>query len=58
MTMAAGAASEPVTAAAEAARRAKALREAIRAHDHAYYVLDAPTVSDAEYDALYRELAK
>jgi DNA ligase (NAD+) len=56
--MAAGAASEPVTAAAEAARRARALRDAIRAHDHAYYVLDAPTVSDAEYDALYRELVE
>ncbi|HEX4883129.1 MAG TPA: NAD-dependent DNA ligase LigA, partial [Casimicrobiaceae bacterium] len=38
------------------ADRVRALREAIRAHDHAYYVLDAPTVSDAEYDALYREL--
>jgi DNA ligase (NAD+) len=32
------------------------LRDAIAAHNHAYYVLDAPTVSDAEYDALYREL--
>jgi DNA ligase (NAD+) len=32
------------------------LRSAIAAHDHRYYVLDAPTVSDAEYDALYREL--
>ena len=40
-----------------AAERAKALREAIRKHDHAYYVLDRPTVSDAEYDALFRELA-
>nr|WP_228151687.1 NAD-dependent DNA ligase LigA [Pseudazoarcus pumilus] len=32
------------------------LRDAIRAHDHAYYVLDAPTVPDAEYDRLFREL--
>jgi DNA ligase (NAD+) len=38
--------------------RAAALREAIAAHDHAYYVLDAPTVSDAEYDALFRELVE
>ncbi|HVE49063.1 MAG TPA: NAD-dependent DNA ligase LigA [Casimicrobiaceae bacterium] len=36
--------------------RINALRNAIGAHDHAYYVLDAPTVSDAEYDALFREL--
>ena len=30
--------------------------EQIRAHQFAYYVRDAPTVSDAEYDALMREL--
>ncbi|MDR1117799.1 MAG: NAD-dependent DNA ligase LigA [Bifidobacteriaceae bacterium] len=28
----------------------------IRAHEHAYYVADAPTVSDAEFDALMRQL--
>jgi DNA ligase (NAD+) len=38
------------------AARAKALRAAIRAADHAYYVLDRPTIGDAEYDALFREL--
>ena len=38
------------------AERAAALRAAIDAHNHAYYVLDAPTVSDAEYDRLFREL--
>ena len=32
-------------------QRAAALRAAIDAHNHRYYVLDAPTVSDAEYDA-------
>ena len=32
------------------------LRNTIRAHDHAYYVLDNPTVADAEYDALMQEL--
>jgi DNA ligase (NAD+) len=42
--------------ASEAARRAAALREEIGRHDHAYYVLDAPVVSDAQYDALFREL--
>lgn len=40
-----------------AASRAAALRRTIAGHDHAYYVLDQPTISDAEYDALYRELA-
>ena len=39
---------------AAAKKRAAALREGIETHDHNYYVLDAPTVSDAEYDALYR----
>jgi DNA ligase (NAD+) len=36
--------------------RAEQLCAEIRAHDHAYYVLDAPTVPDAEYDRLFREL--
>ncbi|UCE30760.1 MAG: NAD-dependent DNA ligase LigA, partial [Burkholderiales bacterium] len=36
--------------------RARKLRDEIAAHDYAYYVLDAPTVSDAEYDRLFREL--
>jgi len=38
------------------AARAATLRREIAAHDQRYYVLDAPSVSDAEYDALYREL--
>ncbi|TRO78946.1 NAD-dependent DNA ligase LigA [Trichloromonas acetexigens] len=32
------------------------LREALRRHNHNYYVLDAPEISDAEYDELFREL--
>lgn len=36
--------------------RLAALREEIRAYDHAYYVLDNPRIADAEYDALMREL--
>jgi DNA ligase (NAD+) len=32
------------------------LRAEIERHDHAYYVLDAPTIPDAEYDKLFREL--
>ena len=41
---------------AKIAERAAALRAAIDAHNQAYYVLDAPTVSDAEYDRTFREL--
>lgn len=37
-------------------KRIAALREAIEMHDRSYYVLDKPTIGDAEYDALYREL--
>lgn len=38
------------------ADRAAELREALRYHSHRYYVLDAPEISDAEFDALLREL--
>src|SRR5439155_17326042 len=38
------------------AARAAKLRAEIEAHDRRYYVDDAPTVSDAEYDQLFREL--
>jgi DNA ligase (NAD+) len=34
----------------------EALRATIRHHDYQYYVLDAPEISDAEYDQLYRQL--
>jgi DNA ligase (NAD+) len=37
-------------------RRAEELREQIREHDHRYYVLDDPRISDAAYDALFSEL--
>jgi DNA ligase (NAD+) len=37
-------------------KRAHELREAIELHNYRYYVLDAPTLSDAEYDRLFREL--
>ena len=36
--------------------RLAALRDIVRQHQRRYYVEDRPTVSDAEYDALYREL--
>ncbi|MDR1996141.1 NAD-dependent DNA ligase LigA [Azonexus sp.] len=41
---------------AEASARAVALRVEIERHDHAYYILDAPSIPDAEYDKLFREL--
>ena len=34
------------------ASRAAKLRAEIEAHNHAYYVLDAPTISDAQFDQL------
>ena len=42
----------------DAAVRIAALREAIRGHDHRYYVLDDPQIPDQEYDALMRELER
>ncbi len=39
-----------------AGERAQYLRGEIERHNHAYYVLDAPTIPDAEYDKLFREL--
>ena len=36
--------------------RIEELREQIRYHNRRYYVEDAPEISDAEYDALYKEL--
>jgi DNA ligase (NAD+) len=40
----------------EAKARHAQLVEEIRRHDHAYYVLAEPTISDSEYDRLYQEL--
>ncbi|MDR1164034.1 MAG: NAD-dependent DNA ligase LigA [Candidatus Accumulibacter sp.] len=38
------------------AERVEALRAALEEHAYRYYVLDAPTVTDAEYDRLFGEL--
>jgi len=38
--------------------RAEELRRLIRRHDRLYYVEHSPEISDQEYDALYRELAR
>lgn len=42
----------------EAQGRHAELAVRIREHDHAYYVLAQPTIGDAEYDRLYRELVE
>jgi DNA ligase (NAD+) len=42
----------------DAARKIEKLRNQIRHHEHLYYVLDAPEISDAAYDALMNELKK
>jgi len=39
-----------------ARHKAEQLRSSINYHNHRYYVLDNPEVSDAEYDSLMREL--
>ena len=46
---------EPVTH-AQAQQRHQELAETIRRHDHAYYVLAKPVISDREYDRLMTEL--
>jgi DNA ligase (NAD+) len=38
------------------AKRVEELRADLRRHEHLYYVLDAPEISDAAYDALMNEL--
>ncbi len=45
-----------VAASAAARQRVEELRKLIARHDHLYYALDRPEVSDAEYDALVHEL--
>ncbi len=40
----------------DAATRIAQLRAEIEQHNHRYYLLDDPTIPDAEYDKLFREL--
>ena len=40
------------------AQRAEELRAELRRHEHLYYVMDAPEVTDAEYDARMNELKR
>ena len=39
-------------------RQIEKLRAEIRRHEHLYYVLDAPKISDAEFDCLMQELKR
>ncbi|HEY1262151.1 MAG TPA: NAD-dependent DNA ligase LigA, partial [Terriglobales bacterium] len=45
-------------AARDISRRIEALREQIRHHEHLYYVLDNPSISDAEFDVLMNDLKR
>lgn len=45
-----------MTSAQTAAERIAELRSEIDAHNYRYYVLDEPSVPDAEYDRLFKEL--
>ncbi|MEH6450607.1 MAG: NAD-dependent DNA ligase LigA [Oleispira sp.] len=45
-----------MTITAETTTRIQQLRDQLTAYSHQYYVLDDPSVPDAEYDRLYREL--
>src|ERR1041384_8609526 len=40
----------------KAEREIEELREELRRHEHLYYVLDQPEITDAEYDGLMRKL--
>jgi DNA ligase (NAD+) len=42
----------------EAEKRITRIREEISRNDHLYHVLDKPEISDAEYDALHKELER
>src|SRR6516225_9986742 len=42
----------------DVAKHIEQLRQELREHEHRYYVLDQPTISDYEYDQLMRQLQK
>ncbi len=49
-------AAPPIVAGQKLNEKIEALRAEIRLHDHAYYNLDRPTLTDREYDKLYADL--
>jgi DNA ligase (NAD+) len=48
----------PVMSSPAIEKKIEALREKIRHHEYRYYVLDAPEISDAGFDALMNELKR
>ncbi|MGB2986540.1 MAG: NAD-dependent DNA ligase LigA, partial [Phycisphaerae bacterium] len=48
----------PTVVTASTTQRIEKLRDEIRLHDYAYYVLGKPTITDRQYDALFDELEK
>ncbi len=46
----------PQAARSDPVRQIETLREEIRRHEHLYYVLDRPEISDTEYDSLMQRL--
>ncbi len=50
--------SQPAPSAPNVAQRIQELRAELVRHEHLYYVLDAPEISDAAYDALMNELKR
>src|SRR5829696_7351799 len=58
MTSAERASGSPDGADQDLRARAEALRAEIAEHDERYHVQDAPTIADADYDLLVRELRR
>ena len=50
-------ATDPKPADQEIRQEVERLRQELTDHNHRYYVLDDPLISDAEYDQLFRRLA-
>src|SRR5271157_1364147 len=48
----------PVMSTPAIEKKIETLREKIRHHEHLYYVLDAPEISDADFDKLMNELKR
>ena len=49
---------DPIHPNSSPAQRVEELRTELRRHEHLYYVLDAPVIADAAYDALMNELKR
>jgi len=49
---------EPKHSHPDPAKRVEELRAELRHHEHLYYVMDAPAISDQQYDALMNELKR